>query len=192
VLGFPHLQDRQHSLGEIRKAHAKQSIRWSTQHVIKSLTYHIIMQLSSALLLSIALLATSVTAAPLPDVPAEPKLEARFLSFLGKALRSAPNKAGKQIGKGQGEGGVSAKTVDTMTKNMGKYVGKEQDRKCVEGWANTLYRTGGANMVINCDKKKDASIFAQASSARANAFAMARKKGLMRRHLGEWDLEELD
>ena len=144
------------------------------------------MHLSSVTVASVALLAASATAAPIPQIP---ELEPRFLSFLGKALRGAPNRAGKQIGKGQGEGGVSAKTVDTMTKNMGKYLGKEQDRKCVEGLANTLYRNGGANMVINCDKHKKPSIGSRASDARAKAFAAAKKKGLMRR---EWNLEELD
>jgi uncharacterized protein (DUF697 family) len=151
------------------------------------------MQLSSALILSISLLATLVAAAPVPDAPTEPELQARFLSFVGKALRGAPKKAGKQVGKGQGEGGVSKEMVDRMTKNMGKHLGKEQSRKCVEGLANTLYRNGGANMVINCDKKKDTkSIGARASSARAQAFAMAKKKGLIKRGLGDWDLEDLD
>ncbi|KAF6758839.1 hypothetical protein DFP72DRAFT_1064354 [Ephemerocybe angulata] len=110
-----------------------------------------------------SLSAVCTLAAPIPDAAegSLAELDARFIGMLlrgaSRGAKSVPNKAGKKMAKNGGNGQnnvVSGKRLKETTARWTKYLGKEQDSKCVQGWTNTLSRTGGFNGVMNCDKNK--------------------------------------
>ncbi|KAF9544302.1 hypothetical protein CPC08DRAFT_770077 [Agrocybe pediades] len=61
-----------------------------------------------------------------------------------KAAKGLPEKAGKKTGKNMGNGEdnvIDGKLQDAMDR-WSKFLGKEQDPKCVQGWMNTFSRNG--------------------------------------------------
>ncbi|KAF9544301.1 hypothetical protein CPC08DRAFT_716526 [Agrocybe pediades] len=111
---------------------------------------------------TVALPLTIAAPTPAPDVN---ELESRQLfallrgagRALGKGAKKAPEKAGKKMGKEMGNGEdnvVEGQRLKEVTDRWNKYLGKEQDPKCVQGWMNTFSRNGGFNAVINCDKNR--------------------------------------
>ncbi|KAF4611070.1 hypothetical protein D9613_007321 [Agrocybe pediades] len=124
---------------------------------MKNLSLFTVLSLST-----VALPLTIAAPTPAPDVN---ELESRQLfallrgagRALGKGAKKAPEKAGKKMGKEMGNGEdnvVEGQRLKEVTDRWNKYLGKEQDPKCVQGWMNTFSRNGGFNAVINCDKNR--------------------------------------
>lgn len=127
--------------------------------------------------------------APVPDIIelAGNELEART-PVLGMLFRGG-RKVGKDKGKGGGDNTQASKaTIDKMAKNMGRYLGKEQDKGCVARLHNTLSRTGGFNGNIDCNKNPDKnSIGYRMDQARKNL--AARTGGKKKRDFIEDELD---
>ncbi|KAF6758835.1 hypothetical protein DFP72DRAFT_886722 [Ephemerocybe angulata] len=109
----------------------------------------------------LSLSAVGTLAAPIPEAAngSVAELDARWLGMLlrgaSRAAKSLPEKAGKKMAKKGGNGQdnvVSGQRLKDTTARWTKWLGKEQDPKCVQGWMNTLSRTGGFNGVLRCDK----------------------------------------
>ncbi|KAF6758840.1 hypothetical protein DFP72DRAFT_886735 [Ephemerocybe angulata] len=116
---------------------------------------------SITLITLLSLSAAATFAAPVPDAPTGAvALESRqwlgtIFRGVGRAAKRLPEKAGKKVGKEKGDNNVvSGKRLKETTARWTKYLGKEQDPKCVQGWMNKFSEMGGFNAAISCDKNR--------------------------------------